>query len=64
MSKQTLTLPIRHIQSIHIDQGTCGRIFGYGDITIETAGVNRCRLAKMAKPHEIQKIIYDLGATS
>ena len=39
-------------------------MFGYGDIAIETAGANRCRLAKMAKPHEIQKVIYDLGATS
>lgn len=64
MSKQTLTFPIRHIQSINIDQGAGGRMFGYGDITIETAGANRCRLAKMAKPHEIKKNIYDLGATS
>jgi len=56
LRKDIQNSPIRHIQSIRVDRTLFGRIFGYGDVTITTAGSGYIYKG-MADPEKIRKII-------
>lgn len=56
LSKDTHSIPIKHIQSIGIEKPFFGRIFGYGDVIITTAG-DEYLYRFMSDPEGIRKAI-------
>lgn len=56
LRKDIQSSPIRHIQSVRVDRSLFGRIFGYGDVVITTAGAGY-RYKFMANPEEIRRTI-------
>lgn len=56
LRKDIQNSPIKHIQSVRVDRSLLGRIFGYGDITITTAG-SGYTYKGMANPERIREVI-------
>lgn len=56
LRKDIQSSPIKHVQSIRVDRSFFGRIFGYGDVIITTAGYGY-KYKFMANPERIRDAI-------
>lgn len=56
LRKDIQNSPIKHIQSVRVNRSLFGRIFGYGDVIITTAGAGYTYKG-MANPERIREII-------
>lgn len=57
LSKDVQSIPIKHIQGVRVEKPFWGRIFGYGDVVITTAG-DEYYYKCMADPDRIRDVIY------
>lgn len=56
LRKDIQNSPMRHIQSVRVDRSLFGRILGYGDVTITTAG-GGYRYKTIGKPEQLRNLI-------
>ncbi|OZV10792.1 hypothetical protein CIW83_18415 [Tissierella sp. P1] len=64
LRKDIQNSPMKHIQSVRVDRSFFGRIFGYGDVTITTAGAGYIYKG-IGSPEKLRNIINSyMQATS
>lgn len=56
LRKDIQNSPMRHIQSVRVDRSFFGRILGYGDVTITTAGGGYI-YKTIGKPEQLRNLI-------
>ncbi len=62
MSKTTRTIQLSKVQDVRVDQGLSQRIFGVGNLSIETAGeTSRLTIANIDAPQETADHIVELA---
>lgn len=59
-SLDTTSINYSNIQEINVHQSITQRLFGIGDITIDTAGVGKCLLKGIEEPVSIMNFILEL----
>jgi uncharacterized membrane protein YdbT with pleckstrin-like domain len=65
MTKTTRTILISRIQDITVSQRVRQRMFGVGDLSIETAGeTSRLTIGGIDRPQSVADRIHDLAGTS
>lgn len=59
LGKTERSIPIDRVQDVAISQGMLGRIFGYGDIRIESSGSSGTEIEVMgfSRPNKIRNAI-------
>ena len=60
ISRRTLEMNIEKVESVNVDQGILGRIFGYGDITVIGTGGTREPFRHIARPLEFRKAYQEV----
>ena len=60
ISRKTIEMNLSKIESIDVDQGIFGRIFGYGTIVVVGTGASRQRFKTIASPLEFRRTVQRL----
>jgi len=53
------TMPLRKIETVNIEQGIIGRIFGYGNVIVTGTGNQALYFASISSPLQFKKMIDD-----
>ena len=61
ISRKTFEMNLSKIESVNVDQGILGRIFGYGTITIVGTGGTKETFPKITNPLEFRKKFQELS---
>jgi uncharacterized membrane protein YdbT with pleckstrin-like domain len=61
-SRRTLEMNLNKIESVNVDQGIIGRIFGYGTITIIGTGGTRESFPDIARAVEFRKRFQEVSS--
>ncbi|WP_293893710.1 PH domain-containing protein [Flavobacterium sp.] len=61
ISRKTFEMNLSKIESVNVDQGILGRIFGYGTITIVGSGGTRETFPKIQNPLGFRKKFQELS---
>ena len=57
VSRQTEEMKLGSIETVEIDQGVWGRVFGFGDIKVTGRGISDVVFRKMADPMDVKRRI-------
>ena len=57
ISRHTEEMKIGSIETVEIDQGVWGRIFGFGDIKVTGKGISDVTFRRMADPMDVKRRI-------
>jgi uncharacterized membrane protein YdbT with pleckstrin-like domain len=59
ISRRTLETALNKVGAIAVDQGPLGRLLGYGDVVVMTAGGGREVLPRIRAPLEFRKNVFE-----
>jgi uncharacterized membrane protein YdbT with pleckstrin-like domain len=55
--RKTIELNLSKVEGLRVDQGIFGRIFNYGEVTVNGTGVGKAPFKFIAKPLELRKAV-------
>jgi len=58
--RESIDMPLSKLESVVIDQGIIGRMFGYGRVSIRGVGGNRVSIPHIKNPLEFRRIVMGL----
>lgn len=61
ISRKTEEMKLNSIETVEIDQGILGRIFGFGTIKITGRGISDCSFNYMNDPMSVKKFIESIS---
>ena len=67
LSKTTRTMDLTKVQDVRVQQTVSGRLFGVGDLTVQTAGSGEggsIVMESLDRPQEVADLILDLSRKS
>jgi uncharacterized membrane protein YdbT with pleckstrin-like domain len=65
LSKTTRTIPLSKVQDVRVDQKLCQRLFGVGDLSIESAGESsRLTIRDIDRPQTVADELIDMAQSA
>jgi len=58
--RESIDMPLSKLESVTVDQGIVGRIFGYGRVSIRGIGGNRVSIPYIKNPMEFRRTVMGL----
>ena len=58
--RASIDMPLNKLESVNIDQGIVGRIFGYGRVSIRGIGGNNVTIPHIKAPYDFRRVVMDL----
>ena len=56
----SIDIPLQKIESLSVDQGIFGRMIGYGKVSVQGTGGNRCAIPYIKNPMDFRRVVMNI----